>query len=110
MLPFQVTNSPFNEQQVDLLNRLWPTLTPAQKLWLSGYLAATEFASTAVQQEAHVSKEITILYGSQTGNAQKLAEKTGEVLKSHGFHVHVLSMLDFKPNDLKKNRHVACCR
>lgn len=102
MLPFQVTNSPFNEQQVDLLNRLWPTLTPAQKLWLSGYLAATEFASTAVQQEAHVSKEITILYGSQTGNAQKLAEKTGEVLKSHGFHVHVSSMLDFKPSDLKK--------
>ncbi len=69
MLPFQVTNSPFNEEQVELLNRLWPTLNSAQKLWLSGYLAATESVG-ALQQETSVTKEVTILYGSQTGNAQ----------------------------------------
>ncbi|MGG6431936.1 assimilatory sulfite reductase (NADPH) flavoprotein subunit [Anoxybacillus sp. D401a] len=101
MLPFQVTNSPFNEEQVELLNRLWPTLNPAQKLWLSGYLAATDSAG-AFQQEASVTKEVTVLYGSQTGNAQKLAEKVGEALKHRGFYVTVSSMLDFKPNELKK--------
>ncbi|MBB5356542.1 sulfite reductase (NADPH) flavoprotein alpha-component [Anoxybacillus mongoliensis] len=101
-MPFQVTNSPFNEEQVKLLNRLLPTLTPAQKLWLSGYLAANESFGVAVQQEVSVSKEVTVLYGSQTGNAQKLAEKAGEVLKHRGFHVTVSSMLDFKPNELKK--------
>lgn len=101
MLPFQVTNSPFNEEQVELLNRLWPTLNSAQKLWLSGYLAATESVG-ALQQEASVTKEVTVLYGSQTGNAQKLAEKVGETLKHRGFHVTVSSMLDFKPNELKK--------
>ncbi|MCG3084200.1 assimilatory sulfite reductase (NADPH) flavoprotein subunit [Anoxybacillus sp. LAT_35] len=102
MLPFQVTNSPFNEKQVELLNQLWPTLTSAQKLWLSGYLAATEMIGVTAQQEAPVSKEVTVLYGSQTGNAQKLAEKVGETLKNRGFHVTVSSMLDFKPNELKK--------
>ncbi|AKS38175.1 sulfite reductase [NADPH] flavoprotein alpha-component [Anoxybacillus gonensis] len=101
MLPFQVTNSPFNEEQVELLNRLWPTLNSAQKLWLSGYLAATESVG-ALQQEASATKEVTVLYGSQTGNAQKLAEKVGETLKHRGFHVTVSSMLDFKPNELKK--------
>ncbi|MED0656876.1 assimilatory sulfite reductase (NADPH) flavoprotein subunit [Anoxybacillus ayderensis] len=101
MLPFQVTNSPFNEEQVELLNRLWPTLNSAQKLWLSGYLAATESVG-ALQQEASATKEVTILYGSQTGNAQKLAEKVGETFKHRGFHVTVSSMLDFKPNELKK--------
>ncbi|KIQ93928.1 Sulfite reductase [NADPH] flavoprotein alpha-component [Anoxybacillus thermarum] len=101
MLPFQVTNSPFNEEQVELLNRLWPTLNSAQKLWLSGYLAATESVG-ALQQESSVTKEVTVLYGSQTGNAQKLAEKVGETLKHRGFHVTVSSMLDFKPNELKK--------
>lgn len=101
MLPFQVTNSPFNEEQVELLNRLWPTLNSAQKLWLSGYLAATESVG-ALQQEASATKEVTVLYGSQTGNAQKLAEKVGETFKHRGFHVTVSSMLDFKPNELKK--------
>ncbi|MCL6616187.1 MAG: assimilatory sulfite reductase (NADPH) flavoprotein subunit [Anoxybacillus ayderensis] len=101
MLPFQVTNSPFNEEQVELLNRLWPTLNSAQKLWLSGYLAATESVG-ALQQEASATKEVTVLYGSQIGNAQKLAEKVGETFKHRGFLVTVSSMLDFKPNELKK--------
>ena len=33
------------------------------------------------------SKEVTILYGSQTGNAQGLAEKAGKTLEGHGFQV-----------------------
>ena len=35
-------NSPFNQEQADLLNRLLPTLTESQKVWLSGYLAASQ--------------------------------------------------------------------
>ena len=49
-----------------------------------------------------ISKEVTVLYGSQTGNAQKLAEKTGKTLEGKGFQVTVSSMSDFKPNNLKK--------
>lgn len=40
MLQLQVTNSPFNESQAELLNRLLPTLTHSQQVWLSGYLSA----------------------------------------------------------------------
>lgn len=40
MLQLQVTNSPFNENQAELLNQLLPTLTPSQQVWLSGYLSA----------------------------------------------------------------------
>jgi sulfite reductase (NADPH) flavoprotein alpha-component len=42
------------------------------------------------------------LYGSQTGNAQKLAGKAGKTLEAQGFQVTVSSMSDFKPNNLKK--------
>ncbi len=110
-LQLQVTNSPFTQEQIELLNRLLPTLTPSQKLWLSGYLAAAEAAVAVLDAEAPalfagsskpVSKEVTVLYGSQTGNAQKLAEKAGKALKERGFEAKVLSMLDFKPNELKK--------
>lgn len=49
-----------------------------------------------------VSKEVTVLYGSQTGNAQGLAENAGKQLEQSGFQVTVSSMSDFKPNQLKK--------
>lgn len=39
-MQLQVMNSPFNQEQAELLNRLLPTLTESQKIWLSGYLSA----------------------------------------------------------------------
>ncbi|KHF38161.1 assimilatory sulfite reductase (NADPH) flavoprotein subunit [Halalkalibacter okhensis] len=119
-MQLQVMNSPFNQEQAELLNRLLPTLTESQKVWLTGYLAATQSVSatpgTTVESvvaptapvadvsvvEQTISKEVTILYGSQTGNAQGLAENAGKTLKEQGFDVTVASMNDFKPNNLKK--------
>ncbi|NLS42238.1 assimilatory sulfite reductase (NADPH) flavoprotein subunit [Bacillus subtilis] len=112
-MQLQVMNSPFNQEQAELLNRLLPTLTESQKIWLSGYLSAqsvsaqetTGAPAAAVSAEAPapaVSKEVTVLYGSQTGNAQGLAENTGKQLEQSGFQVTVSSMSDFKPNQLKK--------
>lgn len=111
-------NSPFNQEQAELLNRLLPTLTESQRIWLSGYLAASLSVSqssaaleTTVVSESElpavntgklVSKEVTILYGSQTGNAQRVAENAGRTLEGRGFQVTVSSMNDFKPNNLKK--------
>ncbi len=113
-MQLQVMNSPFNQEQVELLNRILPTLTQSQKVWLSGYLAASQSASVsgvpeelAAQLPAGstgqtISKEVTVLYGSQTGNAQKLAEKAGKTLEERGFQVTISSMSDFKTNSLKK--------
>lgn len=113
MLQLQVINSPFNQEQTELLNRLLPTLTESQKIWLSGYLSAsTAIAASAepisntalTEQKAAepITKDITILFGSQTGNAQSLAKNHGNRLKELGFNVTVQSMGDFKPNNLKK--------
>jgi sulfite reductase (NADPH) flavoprotein alpha-component len=113
-LQFLVTNSPFNKEQAELLNLLMPTLTESQKLWLSGFLTASQGAALAPAPEAQpvavtaqpaaqpISKDVTILYGSQTGNAEGLAEKTGKTLEKQGFNVTVESMSDFKANKLKK--------
>lgn len=106
MLILQVMNSPFNQEQVELLNRLLPTLTEVQKIWLSGYLTAlhkteASAAAPAVNQPVF-SKEVTVLFGSQTGNSQKLAKKLSEKLKEQGLQPTLSSMSDFKPNTLKK--------
>ena len=114
MLQLQVINSPFNQEQAELLNRLLPTFTESQKVWLSGYLAGASSPLASVlgapsQQaapEGANSKEVTILYGSQTGNAQGLAKKASKTLEGKGFQVTVSSMNDFKPNNLKKVKNL----
>lgn len=113
-------NSPFNEEQVELLNRLLPITTEAQKIWLSGYLTALpqagiqQTAAGVALQEAPttgtqiqvvnevITQEVTVLYGSQTGNGQELAEAFSEQLTAKNFDVTLTSMNDFKPNALKK--------
>ncbi|MCD9022675.1 assimilatory sulfite reductase (NADPH) flavoprotein subunit [Cohnella silvisoli] len=112
-MELQVTNSPFNQEQVELLNRLLPNLTDAQRIWLSGYLTALQGATGAVTSgvtpQATLlatnvtapSKEVTILFGSQTGNSHGLAKKMSKKLEEQGFHVTLSSMGDFKPNGLK---------
>lgn len=119
----QVNNSPFSQEQIEWLNALLPTLTESQRLWLSGYLAAigahqasaapglpasgqaaaAVTAAAAVQAEP---KEATVLFGSQTGNCQRLAGQFANKLEAAGWQVNVSVMRDFKPNQLKKVRNL----
>lgn len=110
---FHVSNSPFTQEQVELLNRLLPQLTGEQQLWLSGYLAGNHRALSmnGGNTQTSMSKvpkqsldEITVLFGSETGNAQQLAENVTEKLKQNGFHVNLVAMNDYKFNKLKKER------
>lgn len=113
-MALQVMNSPFDKQQVDLLNKLLTNLSSTQRIWLTGYLSAIPEMEeiTGLQQETNVavesvelaqaSEEITVLYGSQTGNAEQLAETFANELKGQGFDVDVLSTAEFRPNQLRK--------
>ncbi|MGO4538280.1 assimilatory sulfite reductase (NADPH) flavoprotein subunit [Paenibacillus sp. 2TAB19] len=124
-MEIQATNSPFNQEQSDWLNRLLPTLTDYQRIWLSGYLSAAQSAALVsagsavaiaeapqaagqaqVQALAPVAKDVTILFGSQTGNSDKLAKKMAKRLEGEGFEVTTASMNSFKPNNLKKISHL----
>ena len=119
-----VTNSPFTEGQATQINELLQTLTPEQKVWLSGYLVANQqltsgTSDTQGSQLGAVSKDtetmlqqneptiqpekraITLLYGSETGNAQGLAEIFEERLSNIGHNVTLKAMDEFKPKNLK---------
>ncbi|MCS7460533.1 assimilatory sulfite reductase (NADPH) flavoprotein subunit [Paenibacillus doosanensis] len=108
---FHTTNSPFSPEQTELINKLLPTLTDTQKIWLCGYLsahcgpesakAAVPAVSSAVNDEP-VNKEVTVLFGSQSGNSHNLAKKLTGRLQDTGFQVTLSSMSDFKTNTLKK--------
>ena len=121
-LQLLVTNSPFSEQQIKLLNELLPTLAPNQLQWLSGYLAfnamqsggnaavnsALEVINPAVaEQTTEVQvKEATVLFGSQTGNAQRLANRLADQLKQIGYKVDLSAMNKYKTNQLKEVKNL----
>ncbi|ACA38215.1 assimilatory sulfite reductase (NADPH) flavoprotein subunit [Lysinibacillus sphaericus] len=106
-MKLQVINSPFNEEQVKLLNELLPQLTLEQKIWLNGYLSAAQATQepivvTAPATTQSITKTMTILYGSQTGNSQGLAEKYASLLEAQNVDVTVSSLGKFKASNLKK--------
>lgn len=103
-MQIQVGNSPFNQEQAKLINQLLATLTDSQKIWLSGYLSGsiTMQEDPGTEQVKSAPKEVAILYGSQTGNAQGLSKKAKDRLERNGFKVNIFAMNDFKPNQLKK--------
>ncbi|SER27371.1 sulfite reductase (NADPH) flavoprotein alpha-component [Gracilibacillus ureilyticus] len=111
-MTLQVVNSPFDEKQTEILNQLLPTLTNSQKNWLAGYLAASQTveapagAGPAQPQAqsapaAAPARTITILYGSETGNSQTIAEGLSDKLKARDLKVSVSSMDDFKAKKIK---------
>ncbi|MCQ4085370.1 assimilatory sulfite reductase (NADPH) flavoprotein subunit [Saccharibacillus sp. JS10] len=121
-MQLNVTNSPFNEEQSQQLNQLLPTLNSHQRIWLTGYLSAqgsvvAEGAAPASPQAVNVQagtvpstpaapKEVTILFGSQTGNGTHLAKKLSKRLEEQQVKTEMLSMADFKPANLKKLSHL----
>lgn len=49
---------------------------------------------------------LTILYGSQTGNGEKLAEKLLAKAQAKKINATLKNMADYKKNDLKKEKHM----
>ena len=105
--------SPLSAQQVAAVQQLVGNLNPIQQAWLSGYLAATANSGLAVAPVAGVAPQageaqvLTILYGSQTGNAKGVAAKIQQNAEARGLATKLVNMADYKPNQLKKEKFIA---
>lgn len=78
-------------------------MSSEQVAWVSGYLAGLGIGSApAAASQTATPRGLTILYGSQTGNARSVAASLGERALAQGLDARVLSMADFKPRDLVK--------
>ncbi len=79
-------------------------------LWLSGFFSGWSFATNGASSQggpspvpAPVAKSsITVLFGTESGNSEALADEAKKVLTKRGFKVSVKDMGDIKPGDLAK--------
>lgn len=102
-------NSPLQQEQAQWLNRFTAGLSPQQIAWLGGYFTAlTNTPTPPTQATVRPSSEpgLTILYGTQTGNSESLAEVTQAWAREIGVTATVKNMADYKPAHLKKENNL----
>jgi sulfite reductase (NADPH) flavoprotein alpha-component len=110
-------SNPLTEKQKIALNELVKEVTAEQITWLSGFLEGrlVGMNGSAVQAEALVEEAVvnasvanlTILYGTETGNARELANKLKDKALFKNIAVNLLSMYDYDLRKLKDEENVA---
>ena len=104
-----------NESQWNAITRALSGLDHTQLTWVSGYaagLAAGQGTSVVASgADATAGSELpssvlTVLYGSQTGNAKDLATQFQSKAETAGITSKLVSMADYKPRQLKNESHV----
>ena len=102
--------APFSPEQKTSLRALLPTLSTDQTAWLSGYLAGLGAGTATVKSVQAVPeatskavKPLTILFGSESGNAEACAEQAAAAASEAGLKPEILDMGEAKPEDLGKN-------
>lgn len=98
-----------DQKQTDKLQIAVSDLSPAQLQWVSGYAAGLAAAGgvgsvTDAQTAADTAatESLTVLYGSQTGNGESLAEALSQMAQDRGYDASSQSLADFKPASLKR--------
>ena len=102
--------SPLSELQLSQLQLALNDLSPTQTAWVSGYLAGISQASGNQLQAqgvaAQPAQRVTILFGSQTGNAKGVAEELYEQAQAQGIAARLVNMADYKAKELKTESHL----
>lgn len=108
---------PIAGPQLSKLAEAVATLSPTELIWASGFLfglaqgaGGVAIAGTSVAAGGAVAAQpagsLTILFGSQTGNAKGVAESVKAQAEARGIPVSLVAMNDYKPKQLKKETHV----
>lgn len=96
---------PLSTTQTNTLHGALAELSPMQLQWVSGYAAGLAAADCAVpggEVAAEADTQLTVLYGSQTGNGEKLAVALADRASNQGFVARSVSLADFKPAGLRR--------
>ncbi|MDC1347177.1 assimilatory sulfite reductase (NADPH) flavoprotein subunit [Glaciecola sp.] len=110
------TGGLIDPSQLNQITQAIAGLNANQLTWMSGYMAGMaalqDPALAAPQQISAVAAaepvgNLTIIYGSQTGNAKGIAVAYQAKASAAGIPAKVVSMADYKPRQIKNETHIA---
>jgi sulfite reductase (NADPH) flavoprotein alpha-component len=90
------SHAPFSPEQNATLSSLLTGFTTEQSSWLSGFLAGISPQASAEPAP------LTVLYGTESGNSEALADKTVKAAKKKGLKASMKNLADLSPSDLAK--------
>ena len=86
------------------LQRFAEGLNREQLLWASGYLTGFGKSAPAQKMRGNTGEKITILFGTETGNAKRLAEVFATKAQAVGVQTNVQDMLVYGRAKLRRDR------
>jgi sulfite reductase (NADPH) flavoprotein alpha-component len=90
--------APFDEEQIEILNRVVGPASVTQRAWLAGFLAGLDVSGGIAPAEpaapARAAEPLTIVYASESGNCEKLAADMAKAARKHGFKPALVDMAD----------------
>ena len=91
-------SAPFAAEQIATLNQLMRSTSAEQRAWLSGFLVGHEAGQTQTAPAANLAHPgLTILYATESGNAEALAGQARKLAVRRGFSVRLLDMAETTP-------------
>ena len=105
-----LVGNPLSPEQAVQLDALISTLSSQQLAWLGGYLSALGLQGDGSPIKASApagSQELTILFGTQTGNSETVAEMLLAKANEAGIKATMKDIADIKPKQLKNFDHLA---
>jgi sulfite reductase (NADPH) flavoprotein alpha-component len=111
---------PLDSERSELLRRVVDGLEPVALHWLSGFAAGVAYSRSQSGVAAAVESagllgpvvaprgdavaRLAVVYGSQTGNGRRIAERLGRAAEAAGLAVRVYAARDYPLKDLAKER------
>jgi sulfite reductase (NADPH) flavoprotein alpha-component len=103
--PVVPNNAPLAPEQAASLNSLLKGLQADQLLWMEGFISGLRVSSGAPAAGATAAvpaPELTVLYGTESGNSEALADQTAKAAKAKGFKARAMNMADTKVAQLRE--------
>ena len=104
--------APFAEEEINLLNRVVGPASAVQRAWLAGFLAGLDASSLPAGIEplpaapARPAEPITIVYASESGNCEKLANDLAKAARKNGLKPTLIDMADLELAQLAKAKRL----
>ncbi|HEY2134415.1 MAG TPA: flavodoxin domain-containing protein [Xanthobacteraceae bacterium] len=108
--------APFAQDEIDILNRVVGSASPIQRAWLAGFLAGVD-AQVDAHGDAHAAaarpaaapraaEPLTIVFASESGNSERLANDLAKIARKRGFRPSVVDMADLDVATLPATRRL----
>ncbi|MBT8035980.1 MAG: assimilatory sulfite reductase (NADPH) flavoprotein subunit [Verrucomicrobiae bacterium] len=92
--------APLDDAQKSQLAALVGAMDDRQITWVSGFLAGCQGGASAAPAAA-TDRKLTVLYGTESGNSEQLADQLFKSAKQKGFKSSLINMSESTPADLK---------